>query len=107
VLRKLLILLIFFGSIPASAESILCDGEITNVTSTIYFYENLEALWRAKPEYDGQIEALSSCYRNKEKNMAYCDIYVIRALTVDNAAVLALGHEVYHGICGVNYHKGA
>lgn len=109
-MSKLLKFLIFFVSSIALAEPVVPDGEITNVVSTLYFYETVSAmredLAEAYPKQDwSDTEAYSMCWRNAEKNIAVCDIYVARPQEVDGEHTLSLGHEVLHGVYGPKYHE--
>ena len=98
LINKLLILLIFFANI-APAEPVVPDGEITNVLITVYYYDTYEELWDAFAD-QGELEGVSLCERNVDKNIAWCDIHVVRSQEVDGEHTLTLGHEVLHGILG-------
>lgn len=106
-ISKLLILLTFFGGIALGQESVPIeknDGVITNVLTSFVFYDNYDELWDALPEYHGQIEGISFCLREVEVNMAWCTIHLVEPETIDGEHTLTLGHEVEHGIWGVNFH---
>lgn len=108
MIRKLLILLLISSNI-ALAEPIVPDGEITNVISTFYFFDTVSELQEYLTDQTGEdfsdTEAYSECWRNEEKNIAYCDIYVARPQEVDGEHTLSLGHEVLHGVYGTEYHQ--
>lgn len=103
-MNKLLILLIFFLG-TAVAEPIVPDGEITNVLTTLFFYDTYEDLWNDFPEDRGTLEGVSFCERKVDKNIAYCDVYLVRPQEVDGEHTLTLGHEVEHGVWGEEYHE--
>jgi hypothetical protein len=107
LISKALILLIFFLSTAAAQDAVPIEkneGVITNVVSSFVFYEDYFELWAAFPEYAGKIEALSFCAREPEVNMAWCTIHVVEPQILDGEHTLSLGHEVMHGIWGVNFH---
>lgn len=100
-MNKLLILLIFLTNI-ALAEPIVCDdGVIENVLITLHYvgsYEELEEM------AGSPVEGFSLCERQVDKNMAWCDVYILEPKVVDGDHILTFGHEVFHGVCGVDYH---
>jgi len=111
--NKLLILLIFFTSIVA-AENVEPDFEITNVLSTISFFdtvtemrEHLIDIYKDDDEvpadYFDYLLGYSECEWHVEKNMAHCHLYVIRPQRVDDNETCTIGHEVLHGAWGY-YH---
>ena len=108
-LSKLLILLIFFGGIAVAQEEApeymnKSNGVITNVITSFVFYKDHEALQAAFPE-QGPIEGISFCLREIQVNMAWCTIHVVEPYIVDGENTLTAGHEVYHGVYGVKFHK--
>lgn len=106
--NKLLILLIFFGSIAVAEPIVKDDGVITNVVSTIYFhstYESLEAAYPDEVEETEIVEGFSICERRVEENIAYCIIHTLEPQQVDGEHTLTLGHEIEHGIYGPEYHQ--
>jgi hypothetical protein len=101
---KWLILLIFFAKIVL-AEPIVPEGEVTNVLVTVHYYDTYEQMWEAFPdEALTEFEGISLCDRNVEKNIAWCDVHIVRNQSVDGEHTLTLGHEVLHGVFG-NYHE--
>ena len=110
-LSKLLILLIFFGHTAVAQEpSVIAeymdksDGVITNVIVTLVFYKDYEALMAAFPDEE-PLEGMSYCIREVENNMAWCTIHVLEPHIVDGENTLTAGHELFHGVYGVNFHK--
>lgn len=58
-----------------------------------------------KQQWGDNTEGASSCWRDVEKNIAYCDVYFVEPREVDGEHTLTLGHEVLHGRYGPRYHK--
>jgi len=112
-MRKLLILICALSTVAANAEPVECpDGEtITSVLTVFKFFNNVSELQRYLTEHSetGQdfsdTEAYSFCWRDKENNVAYCDVFVAKPTMVDGPHTMSVGHEVMHGVCGDRYHK--
>ena len=84
------------------------DGVITNVLSTFFIYdtrEELQSVYRQVSGYTDEVDGFSMCERNVEKNVAWCDIYIIRPTIVDGFNSAVAGHEVLHGVYGQHYHE--
>lgn len=111
MIRKLLILICALNTVPATAEPFHCpDGEvITNVVSTFKFFDSLEELRGFLSEFMSENHddtlAYSMCWRNKEDNIAYCDMFVVMPNEVDGEHTISIGHEVMHGVCGDGFHE--
>jgi hypothetical protein len=84
-------------------ERIQKDGEIENVVLTIFWFDTIEDLETAFGE-EG-LQGYSECERYLKKNLAHCDLYVVRPTYVDDEETLTIGHEVLHGVYGHDYHE--
>lgn len=112
---KLLISLIFFTNSVAAGDPTKIhkdDGIITNILTTIHIVTSYEEIAEVYEQVMGfpvtpgiTLEGLSDCWRNVEKNIAYCDIWMFEPKDVDDDATLTLGHEVEHGMYGDRYHR--
>jgi hypothetical protein len=102
------------GTVAIAAEPIKCSKEITNVLSTFFFFDTVEEMiekWNEQNPDDQEdpndpelMMGYSYCERKEDMNIAYCDVYQVRPTVVDGDHTLTLGHEVFHGVCGTEYH---
>jgi len=83
-------------------EEILPEFEIENVLVTVFWFETETEL----QEYFGEERLIgnSECEVKPEKNISYCDLYLIRPKLVDGDATTTIGHELLHGLFGL-YHE--
>lgn len=81
-------------------ERVKPEFDIENVMITFYWFDTLEEL---KTELNENVLGLADCDWNPDKNIAYCDIYAVRATYVDDEEACTIGHEVLHASQG-RYH---
>lgn len=89
-------------------EPVQCEDPITNVLVTVVMFDTLKEMQDfAKKEYgiDPDIAGFSDCELVPTHNMAHCDVFFVRPRIVDGYNMWVLGHEVFHGICGPEYHE--
>lgn len=111
----LLMVLTFVGAfaadrvvLPSYQERIQCDDPITNVLVTLHTfssYHELKTFARKNHGITDPVDGYSDCLIDKENNIAWCDIYVMEPKIVDGWNIWTIGHELFHGICGPEYHK--
>lgn len=85
-------------------EPIVPEFEIENALYTIFYFDTIEEFRAATGETDPDVLSWSLCETKPDKNIAYCDLYILRAMYVDDNATTTFGHEVLHGLLG-SYHK--
>ncbi len=100
----------------AHSEEIDKPFEITNVLSTIFFfdtYAEMTAVWNEDHPDDYEdpndpisiLMGFSYCEHYEERNFAHCDLYLVRPTEVDDDETLTIGHELLHGVYGEEYHN--
>jgi len=118
--RKLLFLsLIFLSSIATGAEVIdRSDGEILSVHVVMVLFDTQQEvakrwteLYPEDPETDDTLQGFSVCerflkseYPEINEEWAECTVYQTRPTVVDGEHTITLGHEVWHGVYGPDYH---
>jgi len=117
--RKLLILsLIFLSGIATGAEVMdRSDGEILEVWVKLVLFdtqaelaEKYTEMYPHDPE-DHTLQGFSICDRflkrdyDVETEFAECTVYQLRPTVVDGEHTVTLGHEVWHGVYGPDYHE--
>ncbi len=102
ILFCLLVLALTKFSHSGELEEVSPEFEIENVLVTIFWFKNTEEL----QEYfsEERLVGYSECETKPEKNIAYCDLYLIRPKTVDDDSTTGVGHELLHGLFG-SYHE--
>ena len=83
-------------------EVIVPEFEIENVLVTVFWFESEAAL----QEYfdEERLTGYSECEHKPAKNIAYCDLHLMRPEFVDDDATTGVGHELLHGLFGI-YHQ--
>lgn len=116
MMRKLLILLAFLISMTTvHAEYIMKPYEIQNVLITFYFFDtdlqmqefyrdNFAEEQKEVVEIDPLLRGFSLVEGRPEKHICHVDMYVVRAMEVDDEYTTTIGHEVLHCVYGPNYH---
>ena len=115
-MNKLLILLIFFANTAFAEDIVYDEGIIENVLVTLHIMKDKEALNKAlcdlykeagedDEELCEPVDGFSSCFGNVLKNIAWCDVYILKPTKVDDNNILTFGHEVWHGVAGTEYHE--
>jgi len=83
-------------------ETVIPEFEIENVLITVFWFENA---WELQEHFsESLLEGMSECEIKEDKNIAYCDLYLIRPKFVDDDATTGVGHELLHGLFG-SYHE--
>ncbi len=102
ILSCLLILVLAQFAYSDELEKVLPEFEIENVLTTVFWFESAEEL----QEYfdEERLTGYSECEHKPEKNIAYCDLYLVRPKFVDDDATTGTGHEQLHGFFG-SYHE--
>jgi len=84
------------------------DEPITVVVSVLHYYDNYHALnhdYNLTGATNGPVFAWSECEWQEDNNYSACDIYTVHPeFVVADEAMDSLGHEVYHGSCGSEFH---
>ena len=87
-------------------EPIKPEFRIENMLVTIFYYDTLQAFQEDTGETDPEVRGHSLCETKPDKNIAYCDFYVVMPKFVDDDFTMTFGHEALHGLLG-DYHKNA
>lgn len=77
---------------------------IENMLVTMYWYDTIEEFREDTGETDPEVHAMSLCETKPDKNIAYCDVYMVKPQRVDDDSTLSGGHEFFHGLFG-SYHE--
>ncbi len=77
---------------------------IENVLVTMYWYDSIEEFREDTGETDPDVHAMSLCETHPDKNIAYCQVFMVKPGRVDDDATLSGGHEYFHGHHGA-YHE--
>ena len=82
------------------------EFEVENMSFTVYWYDTKEELVEDVGDLFGarDFTAASDCEKKPEFNISYCDLYLVRPISVDDDATMSVGHEVLHGLLGA-YHE--
>jgi len=86
------------------AEVFKPEFMIENVLVTMFWYDTIEEFREETGETDPDVHAMSLCETKPEKNIAYCDVFMVLPGRVDDDATLSGGHEYFHGHFGA-YHE--